>query len=134
MSEQPGVGEQPPADDSPESISDGLGAYSVDNETQLQPEDTLVGGGDPVEEGYTPPDRPQGVTAFGVTAAEEGQDETIDQRIEQQVPDPHSAYGAPQPEIPVEDGTSTSDPDPDLLGGQDPAAIPTDIDVLDERP
>ena len=34
----------------------------------------------------------------GVTAEEQSRDETIDQRIEQELPDPGTAYGAPDNE------------------------------------
>ncbi len=97
--------------------------YSVDDEDQLQPEDTLDGSGDVLDDGYALPDRLQGVTAWGTTAQEQAQDETIDQRIAQEVPDPHSAYGAP-------DDESGMDRELDMVGGDDPDAIPADRDFL----
>src|SRR6476661_6388695 len=83
-----------------ENISDDLTTYSVDDEDQLQPEDTLEDGDldDVLDRGYSPNDRPMGVTAHGTTAYEESVDETIDERIRQEVPDPDSAYGAPDNE------------------------------------
>ena len=78
-----------------ETVEDELTTYSVDDEDQLQAEDTLEGGDleDVLDRGYSPNDRPQGVTAHGTTAYEESIDETIDERILQEEPDPNSAYG-----------------------------------------
>lgn len=56
---------------------------------QLQPEDTLDDRGveDVLDEGYSPPERPRGVTAKGVTAREEIEGETIDERHAQEEPE-----------------------------------------------
>lgn len=56
---------------------------------QLQPEDTLDDRGvdDVLDEGYSPPDRPRGVTAKGVTPREEIEGETIDERRAQEEPE-----------------------------------------------
>lgn len=110
MSDQPGR----------ESIEDDLSAYSVDDEDQLQPEDTLVEGGDPLDEGYQPADRLHGSLAFGTTAEEQAQEETIEQRIHQEIPDPDSAYGAPDNESGLDE--------PEMVGGDDPDAIPAERD------
>ncbi|WP_235498850.1 adenosine deaminase [Knoellia sp. Soil729] len=72
----------------------------------------------------TPPDLQPRNTEWGTTAAEQAQDETIDQRIAQEVPDPNSAYGAP-------DNESGLDGPPDV-GGDDPDAIPASQDFLGE--
>lgn len=117
MSDQPGR----------ETIGDDLTTYSVDDEDQLQPEDTLVPGNDPVEEGYDAPDRLRGSLMFGVTADEQAQEETIEQRILQEVPDPQTAYGAP-------DNESGLDQDArDLVGGDDPDAIPAERDFIGDQ-
>ena len=52
-----------------ETIGDDLTTYSVDDEDQLQAEDTLEGDDleDVLDRGYSPNDRPQGVTAHGTT-------------------------------------------------------------------
>ena len=42
---------------------------------------------DMVEEGYSPPEKPLGVTKHGVTAAEQHEGETLDERLSQEVPD-----------------------------------------------
>lgn len=93
------------------------------DEDQLQPEDTLVDRGvdDVLDEGYSPADRPRHATGFGTTPAEARQEETIEQRIAQEEPDPTSAYGAPENE---------SGLDVPMLGGDDPDAIPAEDDVL----
>lgn len=114
MSDQPGR----------ESVEDDLGgSYSLDDEDQLQPEDTLDGDEDPLEEGYSPPDRLQGVTAWGTTPEEQLQGETIEQRIHQELPDPDTAYGAPDNESGMDDGE-------DMVGGDDVDAIPAERDFL----
>ncbi len=114
MSDQPGR----------ESIGDDLTTYSVDDEDQLQPEDTLIPGGDPVEVGYETPDKLHGSLAFGTTAEEQAQEETIDQRIRQEIPEDGTAYGAP-------DNESGLDKEP-MAGGDDPDAIPADQDFVGE--
>ena len=78
-----------------ESLTTDLGAYSLDDEDQLQPGDTLDDDDvDVLDRGYSPPDTDRGSRAHGVTASEQHRDETIEQRIAQEVPDPTSAYGA----------------------------------------
>ncbi len=59
------------------------------NEDQLQPEDTLDDRGvaDILDEGISPPERPRGVFAKGVTAREELEGETIDERMAQEEPE-----------------------------------------------
>jgi hypothetical protein len=106
-----------------ENINDDLGEYSVDDEDQLQPEDTLVQDDvdDPLDRGYSPADTDRGSRMHGVTAEEQARDETIDERILQEVPDPASAYGAPDNE---------SGLDEELVGGDDPDAIAAEDDWL----
>ncbi|MGD8200071.1 DUF5709 domain-containing protein [Ornithinimicrobium sp. W1679] len=106
-----------------ESIGDELGVWSVDDEDQLSSADTLDGDGDPLDRGYTAPDRLHGSLAYGVTASEQRGDETIDQRIRQEEADPWSAYGAPDNESGL-DGTEE-----DMLGGDDVDAVPAGSDV-----
>lgn len=117
MSDQPGQ----------ESIEDDLGgSYSVDDEDQLQPEDTLVGDEDPLDSGYTVPDRPVGLQAFGTTAEEQAQQETIEQRIRQETSEPETAYGAPD----RQGGLDRTEPEEDRLGGDHPDSIPASADVI----
>lgn len=107
-----------------EDLDGEFGTYSLDDEDQLQPEDTLDGDRDPLDEGYQTPDRLQGVTAWGTTPEEQSTEETIEQRIRQEVPDPNSAYGAP-------DNESGLDEDP-RVGGDDPDSIEAERDWYGE--
>ncbi len=106
-----------------DNISDDLGDYSVDAEDQLQPEDTLDQDDveDVLDRGFSPPDTDRGSRAHGVTAEEQGREETIDERIEQEVADPDSAYGAPDNE---------SGLDVERVGGDDPDSIDEQDDWL----
>lgn len=106
-----------------ENRDDDLTSYSLDEETQLQPEDTLVDQDleDELDRGYSPPDSARGSTSFGTTAYEQSLDETIDQRILQEEEDPASAYGAPHNE---------SGLDEEPVGGDDPDAIAAEDDWL----
>ena len=72
----------------------------MDDEDQLQPEDTLVQEDvdDVLDRGYSPPERLQGSLAHGVTPEEQGRAETIEERIHQEVPDPGIRHGAPDNE------------------------------------
>ena len=109
--------------DQPEDLTDDLGSYILDDEDQLQPEDTLdqEDVDDVLDRGYSPPERLQGSLAHGVTAEEQSRDETIEERIHQEVPDPSSAYGAPDNE---------SGLDEDRLGGDDPERLAAVVDWL----
>jgi uncharacterized protein DUF5709 len=59
------------------------------SEDQLQPQDTLDDRGvdDVLDEGISPPERPRGVTAKGVTAREELEGESLDERLRQEEPE-----------------------------------------------
>lgn len=99
--------------------SESLGSYSLDDEDQLQPQDTLDDRGvdDLLDEGYSPPERPRGVNAFGTTLAEQRQGQTLDQRLAQEEPDPATEVDGPLS-------------DPDGVGGDDPDSIEVDDDFL----
>jgi hypothetical protein len=73
-----------------ENNSEGYGSYSVDDEDQLQAEDTLNDRGvdDILDEGYSPPERWSGGEGFGTTADEALEGETLDQRLAQEEPEP----------------------------------------------
>ena len=60
------------------------GEYSVDEDDQLQPEDTLIDRGvdDVLDEGYSPPERPYGRGSLGSTP------ESLDQLLAEEEPDP----------------------------------------------
>ena len=107
--------------DQPENISDDLGDYSIDDEDQLQPEDTLdqEDVDDVLDRGYSPADHARGSLAHGVTAEEQHRDETIDERILQELPDPASAYGAPDNESGLDDDERVGGDDPDSIDAED---------------
>lgn len=66
--------------------------YSVDDEDQPQGEgDSLVddrGLAEPLDEGYSPPEKWSAAQGFGNTPLEESTGESLDQRVEQEVPEP----------------------------------------------
>ena len=67
--------------------------YSVDDETQPQSTgDSLVdddrGLAEPLDEGYSPPEKWSAGQGFGNTPLEESMGESLDQRLEQEVPEP----------------------------------------------
>jgi len=66
-----------------------VGRDDQDGESdQLEPEDTLEGVGDVLDEGYSPPERPWVGGAFGVSAREEAERESMNGRIAREVPEP----------------------------------------------
>ncbi|WP_134741921.1 DUF5709 domain-containing protein [Nocardioides sp. 503] len=78
------------------------GDYSVDDEDQLQPEDSLADGdvGDILDRGYSPPEHYSAGQGFGNTPYEEAVGESLDQRLRQEDPEP-DPY--------AEDGTGDDD-------------------------
>lgn len=112
-----------------ENIEEGPTTYSIDDEDQLQPEDTLIQDdvSDPLDRGYSPSEAPRGVDAFGTTAREQSEQETIEQRIRQEEPDPQTAYGAPDNESGLDDG------DDDRVGGDDPDSIAAEDDWIGDQ-
>ena len=99
--------------------TESMGSYSLDDEDQLQPEDTLDDRGvdDLLDEGYSPPERPRGVDAFGTTLAEQRQGESIEQRLAHEVPDPANTF-------------EDIDADSDRVGDDDPDSIAAEDDFL----
>ncbi|MEU6353380.1 DUF5709 domain-containing protein [Streptomyces sp. NPDC047072] len=69
------------------------GSEIQDDAGLLDSEDTLDydGVGDPLDRGWSPPERPWAVEHTGVTAAEGHRGETLDQRLAEELPD----YGSP---------------------------------------
>nr|WSY56765.1 DUF5709 domain-containing protein [Streptomyces sp. NBC_00886] len=65
------------------------GSEVQDDAGLLDAEDTLVadGVGDPLDRGWSPPDRPWAVERADVTAAERQHGETLDQRLAEEIPD-----------------------------------------------
>ena len=100
-----------------EDLDTDLTSYSLDDEDQLQPGDSLMGTGaedeDPLDAGYSPPDSARGSYAQGVTAAEQREGESIDQRLKQEDPD-----------------TTWEVDEPGRIGGDDPDAIAAEDDWI----
>jgi hypothetical protein len=67
-------------------------SYSVDDEDQPQSDGSSLvsdrGLEDPMEEGYSPPEKWSAAEGYGNTPWEEEHGETLDQRIAQEVPEP----------------------------------------------
>lgn len=65
------------------------GSEVQDDAGLLDAEDTLVTDGvsDPLDRGWSPPDRPWAVQRTGVTAAEARLGETLDERLAEELPD-----------------------------------------------
>ncbi|MFJ9893381.1 DUF5709 domain-containing protein [Streptomyces sp. NPDC091280] len=65
------------------------GSEVQDDAGLLDAEDTLVADGveDPLDRGWSPPERPWAVERADVTAAERQHGETLDQRLAEEVPD-----------------------------------------------
>ena len=80
-----------------ENNREDYGSYSVDDEDQLQPTDTLNDRGvdDLLDEGYSPPEKWSAGEGFGTTPDEALQGESLDQRIAQEEPeaDPYAEDG-----------------------------------------
>ena len=94
MSDQPGT----------ESFEDDLGSVSLDDGVDAgSGQDELLDSSEGDNEPSSPPDLQPRATEWGTTASEQGQEETIEQRIRQEVPDPDSAYGAPDNEGGLDD-------------------------------
>ena len=85
------------------------------SDDQLQPDDTLDERGvdDVLDEGMSPPERPSREVARGVTSADDAEGETLDERLEQEEPDPtahidHSAE-AQEDELLGDEGVDPTD-------------------------
>ena len=75
--------------------------------------------------GGTRPRRSRGASTRSAPPLEEQrQGETLEQRIEQEVPDPASAYGAPDNE------SGLDNEDDDRVGGDDPDSIAAEDDFI----
>ncbi|MER5996344.1 MULTISPECIES: DUF5709 domain-containing protein [Streptomyces] len=59
---------------------------------------------DILDEGYSPPEKPLGVTKHGTTAAEQHEGETLDQRLAQEVPDTSAPRGDGVGDLPGGEG------------------------------
>jgi hypothetical protein len=88
--------------------SESYGDYSVDDEDQLQPEDSLADPdvGDILDRGYSPPEHYSAGQGFGNTPYEEATGESLDQRLRQEEPEP-DPYA--EEEVGDDDGPSEAD-------------------------
>lgn len=125
-----------PFDDQDDSTrDDGFGMMDRTPEQQETAEVNLDEPSSTDDVPWSPPDSVPVHSQFG----EERDEETIDQRIAQEVPEDGTAYGAPEPEGILGgaddlsgEGVDGSGPVEDrMLGGDDPDAIPAQDDVLD---
>src|SRR5437870_2190403 len=73
----------------PEEYGDEVSEYSVDDEDQLQPEDTLDDRGveDVLDEGYSPREGWGPGEGFGNTVSEQREGESLDLRVSQEEPE-----------------------------------------------
>jgi hypothetical protein len=69
--------------------------YDDDVNEQLDAADTLDDSGpaDPLDEGWSPPERPWAVDGWGTTAREEAEGESLDGRLARELPDQRSDDG-----------------------------------------
>ncbi len=101
MSEQPGSGGPADAGYDDNTGGESYHGYSVDDENQ--PQDTGDSQSDsdrvaePLDEGYSPPERWSPAEGYGNTPLEEELGETLDQRIAQEIPEP-DPYAAAEDE------------------------------------
>jgi hypothetical protein len=114
--------------DQPDNDVDSSGVFSVDDEDQPGAEDFLDDRGvvDPLDEGYSPPEKPRGVTAFGTTFEEARRGESLEQRMAQEEPDPSADF-----EDPLADEADDRD-DPDAVDDWD-EGFAGDDEVGDRR-
>ncbi|WP_454049666.1 DUF5709 domain-containing protein [Cellulomonas sp. Marseille-Q8402] len=118
------------SEDTPATSTDpATGTEGDDN--QLPGEDTMSDRGvDPLDEGFTLPERPRpAVSHWGETAWEESRGETLDQRVAQEEPDVWDADPAPDAgREPDRAGRLTEDDDAVEAGGNDQFAVDAGID------
>ncbi|MCY7396612.1 MAG: DUF5709 domain-containing protein [Nocardioides sp.] len=91
-----------------EHDSESYGDYSVDDEDQPQGDgDSLVdnrGLTEPLDEGYSPPEKWSVAEGFGNTPYEEATGESLDQRIAQEEPEPDPYEAAERDVDDLDDG------------------------------
>lgn len=76
------------------SENDSYGEYSTEGDDQIQQGDSLDDRGveDVLDEGYSPPEKWSVLEKFGNTPREEREGESLDQRLDEEEPDPALAY------------------------------------------
>lgn len=115
-----------PQDRQPITYSEDIQALDLDADQRARAENDLEMTESVDDVPWDPPhQRPMGAELL-----DEGDDadgETIDQRIRQEEPEAGTAYGAPETGA----AERAERGEQDMLGGDDPDAIPADRDVLD---
>ncbi|MER6347823.1 DUF5709 domain-containing protein [Streptomyces sp. NPDC001595] len=81
---------------------------------------------DTLDEGYSPPEKPLGVTRYGTTAAEQHEGESLDQRLAQEVPEAPEAAGDDIGDLPGGDGEPV---DPEAGGARSGRLVAPDEGV-----
>lgn len=123
-----------------EQDSESYGDYSVDDEDQPQGDgDSLVdnrGLSEPLDEGYSPPEKWSVAEGFGNTPYEEAIGETLEQRIAQEVPEPDPYVAAETDVDDLADGEVGDDrsgrlvaPDQGLGEDVDQQMLATDVGI-----
>ncbi|MEI5520382.1 DUF5709 domain-containing protein [Streptomyces brasiliscabiei] len=96
------------------------GSEIQDDAGLLDAEDTLITDGvaDPLDRGWSPPERPWAVEHSGVTAAERLRGETLDQRLAEELPDIAYPDGDGIGDSPDSDGEPLDNEVGDLRSGR----------------
>ena len=116
----------PTTDPLQDDALDPQGLETLGNE---RPDDVRISADEGDDDPVVPPDMMPRGTEWGTTAEEQELGETIDQRINQEEPDPYSAYGRPErSEALDEDGLPVEEEE--TVGGDDPDAIRAEDDWL----
>jgi len=125
----------------PSDQNDTYGDYSVDAEDQPQDTgDSLADSDrgliDPMDEGYSPPEKWSAAEGFGNTPYEEATGETLDQRIEQEIPEEDPYVAAEREEEDLDDGEVGTDrsgrlvaPDQGIGEDVDKELVATDVGI-----
>jgi hypothetical protein len=105
------------------------------SDDQLQSDDTLDERGvdDVLDEGMSPPERPSRDTAQGRTAREDAEGESLEDRLEQEEPDPvsHLDHSAQAQEDELTDGDGLDPSDGFEVGDQRAGRLVADEDGVD---
>lgn len=135
--------DDPNGDLSPDPDTESYGDYSVDDEDQLQPADTLDDPDveDALDRGYSPPERYSAAQGFGNTPAEEERGETLEQRVAQEEPEPDPYAWIDQGPDAIVDGDVDSgevggeragrlvEPDEGVRGDTEEGMVGTDVGI-----
>ena len=107
-----GIGYRSRVTNTPSDENETYNSYSVDDEDQPQDTgDSLTddrGLEEPLDEGYSPPEKPSAAQGWGNTPLEEELGETLDQRIEQEEPEPDPYEEAATADEVLDDGAGAS--------------------------